>query len=64
MICDRWISIHFECFGVSRFVACDGTCVIMTAVKNAIVKVAFVLESARACEKRSNRVYTKQHKLL
>ena len=23
MVCDLWISIHFVCFSVSRFVACD-----------------------------------------
>ena len=23
IVCDLWISIHFACFCVSRFVACD-----------------------------------------
>ena len=31
--------------------------------KNAILKAAFELESSHVCEKRSNGVYTKQHKL-
>ena len=64
MICDWRISIRFVCFCVSRFIACDGNSVIMIeGSKNAILKAAFELESSHVCEKRSNGVYNKQHKL-
>ena len=51
MICDWWI--QFECFFVSRFIACDRNCDSLTAAKNAIVKVAFELRSWRVFEKNS-----------
>ena len=64
MICDWRISIRFVCFCVSRFIACDVNSVIMIeGSKNAILKAAFELESSRVREKRSNGVYTTQHKL-
>ena len=49
---------------ISRFIACDVNSVIMIeGSKNAILKAAFELESSRVREKRSNGVYTTQHKL-
>ena len=66
MICDWQISIRFVCFCFSRFIACDGKSVIMIEGSkkcNNIVKAPFELESSHVCERRSNGVYTKQHKL-
>ena len=55
MVCDLRLA-NFDPFCVLVwFIACDGNSVIMIE--------AFELESSRVCEKRSNRVYTKQHKL-
>ena len=53
MICDWWISIQFVSFFVSWFVACDRNCDSLTALKNAIVKVAFELQCSCVFEKSS-----------
>ena len=51
MICDWWISIQFECFFVSRCIACDRNCDSLMVAKNAIVKAAFELQSWLVFEK-------------
>ena len=64
VICDWQILICFVCFCVSKFI--DGKSVIMTEgskKRNCEGGYAFELESSCVCEKRSNGVYTTQHKL-
>ena len=47
MICDWWISIRFDCFCVSRFVACDVLMIDGSEKRNC------ELQSSRVFEKRS-----------